>query len=148
MSESNGMFFHMNYVSIDMEEDLGRGRPRRKSNVYCSARRELAANAPVAKRERHKQGPPPYHKQRAIPIWDAHPNDPKVLKKNLRCIANGKKIISVQKPNRDVAWFWVPIEASGLGPLTRTNYSILDHGLLTTFAERWHPETSTFHLPI
>ncbi|MCI90128.1 hypothetical protein A2U01_0111419, partial [Trifolium medium] len=34
-----------------MEEDVGRGRPGKKSNVHSSARRELAANAP-AKRGR------------------------------------------------------------------------------------------------
>ncbi|MCI58298.1 serine/threonine-protein phosphatase 7 long form-like protein, partial [Trifolium medium] len=45
-------------------------------------------------------------------------------------------------------WFWDPIVALGLEPLTRTNYSILDHGVLTAFAERWHPETITFHLPV
>ncbi|MCI00722.1 putative IMP dehydrogenase/GMP reductase, partial [Trifolium medium] len=76
-----------------------------------------------------------YHNHRAILIWDAQANDE-------------EKVISIQKPNRDIAWFWCPIEALGLEPLTWTNYSILDHGVLTAFAERWHPETSTFHLPI
>ncbi|PNX70944.1 IMP dehydrogenase/GMP reductase related, partial [Trifolium pratense] len=28
------------------------------------------------------------------------------------------------------------------------NYSIIDHGVLTAFAERWYSETNTFHLPI
>ncbi|MCH94332.1 putative IMP dehydrogenase/GMP reductase, partial [Trifolium medium] len=71
-----------------------------------------------------------------------------VLKKKLCCIANGKKVITIRKLPRDVEWFWDVIVASGLEPLTRTNYSILDHGVLTAFAERWHPETCTFHLPV
>ncbi|GAU12213.1 hypothetical protein TSUD_01800 [Trifolium subterraneum] len=36
----------------------------------------------------------------------------------------------------------------GLEPLVWTNFNVLDYGVLWAFAERWHPETSTFHLPI
>ncbi|MCI34846.1 hypothetical protein A2U01_0056067, partial [Trifolium medium] len=32
-----------------------------------------------------------YHKHRAIPIWDAEPQDQEVLKKSMPCITNGKK---------------------------------------------------------
>lgn len=66
----------------------------------------------------------------------------------MRPMPNGKKVIDIPKPERTVDWFWDPIIESGLEPLTTTNYSILDKGLLHAFAERWHPETSTFHLPI
>ncbi|GAU28133.1 hypothetical protein TSUD_295710 [Trifolium subterraneum] len=86
-----------------------------------------------------------YHKHRAIPIWDAQPNDP-ILNRSLRCIASANKVIKIQKPTQD--WFWQYIIASGLEPLVRTNFNVLDYGLLWAFAERWHPETSTFHLPI
>jgi hypothetical protein len=31
--------------------------------------------------------------------------------------------------------------------LAQTGYSFLDPGLLATFLDRWHGDTSTFHLP-
>ncbi|GAU44901.1 hypothetical protein TSUD_137330 [Trifolium subterraneum] len=69
-----------------------------------------------------------YHNHRAIPIWDAQADD-SILNTYLRCIP-------------------VRIRASGLEPLVRSNFNVLDYGVLWAFAERWHPETSTFHLPI
>jgi hypothetical protein len=68
----------------------------------------------------------------------------------MRSVANGKKVINLPKLPRTRAhdWFWKAIEATGLEGLTRTSYSIIDHGLMTAFAERWHPETNTFYLPI
>ncbi|GAU42526.1 hypothetical protein TSUD_376550 [Trifolium subterraneum] len=86
-----------------------------------------------------------YHKHRAIPIWDAQHNDP-ILSKSLRCIASANKVIKIQKPTQD--WFWEYIIASGLEPLVRSNFNVLDYEVLWAFAERCHPETSTFHLPI
>ncbi|GAU48673.1 hypothetical protein TSUD_406020 [Trifolium subterraneum] len=41
-----------------------------------------------------------------------------------------------------------PVIASGLESLVRSNFNVLDFGVLWAFAERWHPETSTFHLLI
>ncbi|GAU37153.1 hypothetical protein TSUD_293110 [Trifolium subterraneum] len=35
-----------------------------------------------------------------------------------------------------------------VGPLIRTNFNVLNYGVLWAFAARWHPETSTFHLPL
>ncbi|XP_045791804.1 protein MAIN-LIKE 1-like [Trifolium pratense] len=85
----------------------------------------------------------------AIPIWYADPNDKEILAVNLRCIASGKKVINIQKPSRRTdRWFWDVVEASGLEPLTRTNFSVLDYGLLWAFVERWHTETSSFHIPL
>ncbi len=69
-----------------------------------------------------------------------------ILHRSLRCIVSANKVIKIQKPTQD--WFWQYIIASGLEPLVRTNFNVLDYGLLWAFAERWHPETSTFHLPI
>ncbi|GAU47201.1 hypothetical protein TSUD_89100 [Trifolium subterraneum] len=86
-----------------------------------------------------------YHKHRAIPIWYAQPKDP-ILNKSLRCIASANKVKKIEKPTQD--WFWEYIIASGLEPLVRSNFNVLDYGVLWAFAERWHPETSTFHLPI
>jgi hypothetical protein len=63
-------------------------------------------------------------------------------------LANGKKVINLQKPRHNVDWFWGVVIESGLELLTRTNYNIIDQGLMTAFAERWHMETCTVHLPI
>jgi hypothetical protein len=40
------------------------------------------------------------------------------------------------------------VEDAGLAPLLRCSYNIVDKGLLTAFTERWHRETSSFHLPV
>ncbi|CAJ2676325.1 unnamed protein product [Trifolium pratense] len=117
-----------------------------------------------------------YGNHRAVPIWDAEPDDHEVplsvlivlntvimlikfsmfcvvgifqvLKRTLRCQASGKKVMDIVKPPRSERWFWDPIEASGLELLTRVNFSVLDYGVIWAFVERWHPETSTFHLPL
>lgn len=39
------------------------------------------------------------------------------------------------------------VRASRLSPLLNTGHSTVDHELLSAFVERWHPETSSFHLP-
>ena len=31
--------------------------------------------------------------------------------------------------------------------LQDTSYSLIDHGMICAFVERWHEETSNFHLP-
>ena len=71
-----------------------------------------------------------------------------VLKKKYRCIAGAKRVTDINKPAEDQGWFWGVVEATGLRPLVKTNFSVLDYGLIWAFAERWHPETCTFHLPI
>ncbi|GAU49778.1 hypothetical protein TSUD_141680 [Trifolium subterraneum] len=86
-----------------------------------------------------------YHNHRAILIWDAQADDP-ILNKSLRCIASANKVIKFVRP--EVAWFSDMVRATGLEPLVRSNFNVLDYGVLWSFAERWHPETSTFHLPI
>ncbi|KAK2388928.1 protein MAIN-LIKE [Trifolium repens] len=88
-----------------------------------------------------------YHKHRAISIWNARPND-LILKEAMRSIANGKSILNVPKPDQDKLWFWDTLKATELEPVCHTNFDKLNHGLLTAFAERWHPETSSFHLPV
>jgi hypothetical protein len=65
-------------------------------------------------------------------------------------LANGKNVINLPKlqPTDDNSWFWNAVTATGIEPLTRTGYSVIDHGLMMAFAERWHSETNIFHLPI
>ncbi|KAK2451752.1 hypothetical protein QL285_010779 [Trifolium repens] len=89
-----------------------------------------------------------YYKHRAIPIWEANSNNHELLKKKYRCIAGAKRVTDIDKPAEDQGWFWGVVEATGLRPLVKTNFSVLDYGLIWAFAERWHPETCTFHLPI
>lgn len=51
-------------------------------------------------------------------------------------------------PHRDMEWFWNPVRASGLSPLLSTNYPEINNACITALIERWHPETSSFHLPV
>jgi hypothetical protein len=44
-------------------------------------------------------------------------------------------------------WWENRLHATCLGWLQDTNYTIIDHGLVCAFVERWHEETSSFHLP-
>ena len=39
------------------------------------------------------------------------------------------------------------LDRSGLAPLLRCSHLMVDKGLLSAFAERWHRDTSSFHLP-
>lgn len=48
----------------------------------------------------------------------------------------------------DESWFQDVVHASGLKDLCRTEYGYINYGLLSFFKERWHIETSSFHLPI
>ena len=44
-------------------------------------------------------------------------------------------------------WWESRLRRTGLGWLQDTSYTIIDHGLICVFVERWHEETSSFHLP-
>jgi len=33
-------------------------------------------------------------------------------------------------------------------PLLKTRYKNISHGLITALSERWHADTSSFHLPV
>ncbi|KAH9325405.1 hypothetical protein KI387_005583, partial [Taxus chinensis] len=41
----------------------------------------------------------------------------------------------------------ISLEAVGLGSVTRMPSIVLDHGLLTALAERWHSKSQCFRLP-
>ena len=40
------------------------------------------------------------------------------------------------------------VVASGLSPLITCSLDTGDRGLMSAFVERWHKETSSFHLPV
>ncbi|MCI39860.1 serine/threonine-protein phosphatase 7 long form-like protein, partial [Trifolium medium] len=44
-------------------------------------------------------------------------------------------------------WFRERLAVTGLLDLAKTGYQHLDPALISAFAERWHEETSSFHMP-
>jgi len=50
-------------------------------------------------------------------------------------------------PIMDAQWWRDRFHGTGLGWLQDTSYSLIDHDLICAFVERWHEETSSFHLP-
>jgi hypothetical protein len=70
---------------------------------------------------------------------------------NLKCVNNGKKIEAIHDDqNRTMIaaqWWRDGLRATGLQWLQNTSYNQFDHGLCSAFAERWHMEASSFHLP-
>ncbi|XP_024630712.1 protein MAINTENANCE OF MERISTEMS-like [Medicago truncatula] len=63
-------------------------------------------------------------------------------------INHGAKILSLGRPNGNQDWFWDPLRESGLHDLVYLGYATVPHAVLMTLCERWHPETSTFHMPL
>ncbi|XP_028223279.1 protein MAIN-LIKE 2-like [Glycine soja] len=55
---------------------------------------------------------------------------------------------NVQKFGRPAPKIEDIVAATGLSPLTACSLNTSDRGLIYAFAERWHKETSSFHLPI
>jgi len=45
-------------------------------------------------------------------------------------------------------WFWDPVVAYGLYDLIYIGYSTVIHAMVRALCERWHTETSSFHLPV
>ena len=71
--------------------------------------------------------------------------------RKIRCVKpinHGAKILCLERPNNNQRWFWDPLRESGLHDLVFLGYATVPHALLMTLCERWHPETSTFHMPM
>jgi hypothetical protein len=68
----------------------------------------------------------------------------------LKCINNGKKIEAMHdddtRPIMAARWWENRLCGTGIGWLQDTSYNIIDHALICAFTERWHEETSSFHL--
>jgi len=60
-------------------------------------------------------------------------------------ISHGRKLNKFGISHPQVHGF---VENFGLLPLCRIGYEVADKGLITTFVERWHEDTNSFHLPL
>ncbi|XP_058742116.1 protein MAIN-LIKE 1-like [Vicia villosa] len=58
---------------------------------------------------------------------------------------HSRKIAALTQPGE--AWFQDVFTTSGLRDLCQVGFQTIHNGMLKTFAERWHLETSSFHLP-
>ncbi|CAK8563330.1 unnamed protein product [Lathyrus sativus] len=83
-----------------------------------------------------------YEHHFAIHIWFG---EERGSKKELKVAGHGLKLIqrvSLQLPKEMEGW----ISRFGLASLQRTNLTKIDTNLVSAFAERWHLETSSFHM--
>ncbi|KAJ1433523.1 Aminotransferase-like, plant mobile domain [Sesbania bispinosa] len=61
----------------------------------------------------------------------------------LKLVSHGRKLTApVDAYIRDI------VDNSGLAPFIDCTHSLVDKGLLSAFAERWHRDTCSFHLPL
>jgi hypothetical protein len=67
--------------------------------------------------------------------------------RKVKAINHGKKILEVRRPHDNANWFWDSFKESRLDDLVYLGYAIVPHALLMTLCERWHKETSSFHMP-
>src|SRR3954467_2347021 len=61
-------------------------------------------------------------------------------------VNHARKNFSLFKPAAQ--WFNDAVRGSGLSGLCMTGYTTISHGMQGAFVERWHKETSSFHLPV
>ncbi|XP_028215218.1 protein MAIN-LIKE 1-like [Glycine soja] len=84
------------------------------------------------------------------------PSDPSVLtayadhaacseRSELKLSSHGRKVHSLGRPVPTIEGL---IAGTGLSPLIACSVDTGDRGLLSAFMERWHRETSSFHLPM
>ncbi|XP_028201903.1 uncharacterized protein LOC114386094 [Glycine soja] len=72
------------------------------------------------------------------------PRDPSERIK-LKLVSHGRKVDKFGRPGPEIEGM---IAATELSPLIRCSVITTDPGLTSSFVERWHRETSTFHLPV
>jgi len=65
-----------------------------------------------------------------------------------KCINAGEKVRELDIPVNGLRWFWDHVEASGLHGLIYIGYSSVTHAMIRALRDRWHTETSSFHLPV
>jgi len=59
--------------------------------------------------------------------------------------SHGRKVEKLGRPTSEIEGLVVVI---GLSPLIACSLNTGDRGLISIFVERWHKETSSFHLPV
>ncbi|XP_028186378.1 protein MAIN-LIKE 1-like [Glycine soja] len=64
---------------------------------------------------------------------------------DLKLVSHGRKVDKFGRPDAEIEGM---IVATGLDPLIRCSVITIDPGLIFAFVERWHRETSSFHLPV
>ena len=73
-------------------------------------------------------------------------------KHRVKGISHGKKLrlknLTIPQPGEQNDWFWDEVNMSGLTPLLTSGYEKISHGFVCAMLERWHEETSSFHLPV
>jgi hypothetical protein len=62
-------------------------------------------------------------------------------------VSNSGKLACFKHEEWNAPWWELALRATRFWGMAQTEYSFLDPGLLATFVERWHGDTSTFHLP-
>src|SRR3954463_9556252 len=61
-------------------------------------------------------------------------------------VNHARKVFSLFKPTAE--WFNDAVRGSGLSGLCMTGYTTISHDMQGAFVERWHKETSSFHLSV
>ncbi|XP_028184596.1 protein MAIN-LIKE 1-like [Glycine soja] len=64
---------------------------------------------------------------------------------DLKLVSHGRKVDKFGRPAAEIEGM---IAVTGLDPLIRCSVITTDPGLIFAFVERWHRETSSFHLPV
>ncbi|XP_014618180.1 protein MAIN-LIKE 2 [Glycine max] len=64
---------------------------------------------------------------------------------DLKLVSHGRRVDKFGRPAAEIEGM---IAATGLDPLIRCSVITTDPGLISAFVERWHRETSSFHLPV
>ncbi|KAL5191902.1 Protein MAIN-LIKE 2 [Glycine soja] len=72
-------------------------------------------------------------------VWSGHERP------DLKLVSHGRKMTLIGRPVPQIEGL---VAATGLSPLIDCSVITGDPGLISAFVERWHGETSTFHLPV
>ncbi|KAH1215491.1 Protein MAIN-LIKE 1 [Glycine max] len=64
---------------------------------------------------------------------------------DLKLVSHGRKVTLIGRPVPEIEGL---VAATGLSPLIDCSVITGDPRLISAFVERWHSETSTFHLPV